>query len=123
VICSFCNQWRDLDLCRDASVTGDEEEEEEDADDGVRAWKCATCGNPYDMAQIEHSLVEIVQRRSTWYQLQDLRSIKTVRSRILGHRPLRCSSTHTTLGSAHTPTFPFLPPPHLSLSLSPRRAS
>ena len=81
VICSFCNQWRDLDLCRDAAVTGehDEEEEDEAALEGTRIWKCASCEQPYDMDMLEHSLVAIVQRRSTWFQLQDLRSVKTVR--------------------------------------------
>jgi hypothetical protein len=52
------NQCRDLDLCRDPDLSSEE------------TWRCGVCEQPYEMALIENSLVEIVQRRSVAYQVQ-----------------------------------------------------
>ncbi|CAM9984216.1 unnamed protein product, partial [Choristocarpus tenellus] len=54
VICSFCNLYRDLDLCRDPGLMAEDEEER---------WRCVQCNHRYDIAGIELSLVEAVQRR------------------------------------------------------------
>jgi DNA polymerase epsilon subunit 1 len=64
VICEMCNNCRDLDLCRDPHILSDE--------DGRTMWRCSHCGNAYDLALIEQSLINAVQRRSMSYTLQDL---------------------------------------------------
>lgn len=63
VICSFCNFNKDLDLCRDPDLLN-------------HNWSCSSCSQPYNRAQIESTLVEIAQTRTTRYQLQDLRCSK-----------------------------------------------
>ncbi|CAM9190271.1 unnamed protein product [Chrysoparadoxa australica] len=62
VICEFCNLCRDLDLCRDPGIIGDDPEER---------WRCSQCQSRYDTDLIELSLVDLVHRRSTRFQLQD----------------------------------------------------
>lgn len=59
--CSYCNDCRDLDLCRD-SVLVDQE------------WRCAVpqCGQPYDREVMENALLQIVRQRERIYHLQDL---------------------------------------------------
>lgn len=59
VICSFCNQCRDLDLCRDPDLID-------------HVWKCAACEHPYDKMAIESELVRLVNRKSVSFQVQDL---------------------------------------------------
>ncbi len=67
VICRHCNHCRDLDLCKDPHV-----------DDGAAggaarpAWTCTgvDCGAPYDGAEIEHQLVDALQRKTMGYVLQ-----------------------------------------------------
>ncbi|KAK4854956.1 hypothetical protein QYF36_002733 [Acer negundo] len=61
VICSYCNDCRDLDLCRDVALMAKE-------------WRCAMpqCGQPYDREEMENSLVQIVRQRERLYHLQDL---------------------------------------------------
>jgi DNA polymerase epsilon subunit 1 len=59
VICSYCNQCRDLDLCRDPELV-------------FHHWRCTVCAQPYDLGVIEWMLVEYVQRRAVAYQVQDL---------------------------------------------------
>jgi len=59
VICSYCNQCRDLDLCRDPELT-------------FHHWRCPVCAQPYDLGVVEWMLVEYVQRRAVAYQVQDL---------------------------------------------------
>lgn len=58
VICSFCNNPRDIDLLRDAKLIH-----------GI--WQC-TCGQPYNKPSIEAKLIEILQKKSLSYQQQDL---------------------------------------------------
>ncbi|KAG2397467.1 DNA polymerase epsilon catalytic subunit [Vigna angularis] len=57
VICSYCNDCRDLDLCRDLALLTEE-------------WRCAVpqCGQPYDR--------ETVRQRERLYHLQDVVCIK-----------------------------------------------
>ncbi|PHT99985.1 hypothetical protein BC332_29773 [Capsicum chinense] len=54
VICSYCNDCRDLDLCRDRALISHE-------------WRCAVpqCGQPYDREAMENALVQIVRQRET----------------------------------------------------------
>ena len=51
-----------------------------DADDAAAAssrhWACEQCAQPYARAAIEQQLVELVQRRATRYQLQDVRCVR-----------------------------------------------
>ncbi|OMO89101.1 hypothetical protein COLO4_19937 [Corchorus olitorius] len=61
VICSYCNDCRDLDLCRDSALQAEE-------------WRCAVpqCGQPYDREVMENALLQIVRQRERLYHLQDL---------------------------------------------------
>ncbi|KAF5727520.1 DNA polymerase epsilon catalytic subunit A [Tripterygium wilfordii] len=61
VICSYCNDCRDLDLCRDSALLAHE-------------WRCAVpqCGQPYDREVMENALLQIVRQRERLYHLQDL---------------------------------------------------
>ncbi|KAL6577446.1 DNA polymerase epsilon catalytic subunit A [Orobanche minor] len=65
VICSYCNDCRDLDLCRDRSLI-------------AQQWHCAVpqCGQPYDRQVMENSLIQIVRQRERHYHLQDLVCLK-----------------------------------------------
>lgn len=65
VICSYCNDCRDLDLCRDpALLTGE--------------WRCAVphCGHPYNREEMENALLQIVRQRERLYHLQDVVCLK-----------------------------------------------
>ncbi|XP_062083133.1 DNA polymerase epsilon catalytic subunit A-like isoform X2 [Humulus lupulus] len=61
VICSYCNDCRDLDLCRDSALLAQE-------------WRCAVpqCGQPYNREVMENSLIQIVRQRERLYHVQDL---------------------------------------------------
>ncbi|GLJ44675.1 hypothetical protein SUGI_0939260 [Cryptomeria japonica] len=61
VICSYCNDCRDLDLCRDAALL------EHD-------WRCSVpqCGQPYNKDWIENALIQIIRQRERLYHVQDL---------------------------------------------------
>ncbi|EHA8586834.1 hypothetical protein COCNU_scaffold001050G000020 [Cocos nucifera] len=61
VICSYCNDCRDLDLCRDSALSDTE-------------WRCSVpqCGQSYNREQMENSLLQIVRQREKLYHLQDL---------------------------------------------------
>ncbi|EXB53718.1 DNA polymerase epsilon catalytic subunit A [Morus notabilis] len=61
VICSYCNDCRDLDLCRDSALLAQE-------------WRCAVpqCGQPYDREVMENALLQIVRQRERLYHVQDL---------------------------------------------------
>ncbi|GMN61114.1 hypothetical protein TIFTF001_030195 [Ficus carica] len=65
VICSYCNDCRDLDLCRDSALLAQE-------------WRCAVpqCGQPYDREVMENALLQIVRQRERLYHLQDLVCIR-----------------------------------------------
>lgn len=58
---SYCNDCRDLDLCRDSALLTQE-------------WRCAVpqCGQPYDREVMENALLQIVRQRERLYHLQDL---------------------------------------------------
>eukprot|EP00268_Persea_americana_P026628 TRINITY_DN2608_c0_g1_i2.p1 TRINITY_DN2608_c0_g1~~TRINITY_DN2608_c0_g1_i2.p1 ORF type:complete len:2201 (+),score=389.42 TRINITY_DN2608_c0_g1_i2:181-6783(+) len=61
VICSYCNDCRDLDLCRDSALLASE-------------WRCAVpqCGQPYNREEMENALLQIIRQRERLYHLQDL---------------------------------------------------
>ncbi|PSR89873.1 DNA polymerase epsilon catalytic subunit A like [Actinidia chinensis var. chinensis] len=65
VICSYCNDCRDLDLSRDRALLAQE-------------WRCAVlqCGQPYDREVMENALLQIVRQRERLYHLQDLVCLK-----------------------------------------------
>lgn len=65
VICSYCNDCRDLDLCRDRALLAQE-------------WRCGVpqCGQPYDREAMENALLQIVRQRERLYHLQDLVCLK-----------------------------------------------
>lgn len=67
VICSYCNDCRDLDLLRDSVVVNAQQD-----------WRCgvAQCGQPYDREVMENSLLQIVRQRERLYHLQDLVCIR-----------------------------------------------
>lgn len=58
---SYCNDCRDLDLCRDSALLSQE-------------WHCGVpqCGQPYDREVMENALLQIVRQRERLYHLQDL---------------------------------------------------
>ncbi|CAL1540665.1 unnamed protein product, partial [Lymnaea stagnalis] len=68
MICKGCNQIRDLDLCRDES--------EKKGGDVASAWVCPQCRSEYDSSEIEQTLVDVLQRKSMAYVLQDLSCYK-----------------------------------------------
>ncbi|CAK9179378.1 unnamed protein product, partial [Ilex paraguariensis] len=57
----YCNDCRDIDLCRDRALLAQE-------------WRCAVpqCGQPYDRGVMENALLQIVRQRERLYHLQDL---------------------------------------------------
>lgn len=62
---SYCNDCRDLDLCRDRALIYQE-------------WRCAVpqCGQPCDREATENALIQIVRQRERLYHLQDLVCLK-----------------------------------------------
>ncbi|KAL0460774.1 UNVERIFIED_CONTAM: DNA polymerase epsilon catalytic subunit A [Sesamum latifolium] len=62
---SYCNDCRDLDLCRDRALVAQE-------------WRCAVpqCGQPYDREVMENALLQIIRQRERLYHLQDLVCLK-----------------------------------------------
>lgn len=62
---SYCDDCRDLDLCRDSALLAQE-------------WRCAVpqCGQPYDQEEMENKLLQIVRQRERLYHVQDLVCIR-----------------------------------------------
>eukprot|EP00878_Enallax_costatus_P029003 GHUV01031378.1.p1 GENE.GHUV01031378.1~~GHUV01031378.1.p1 ORF type:complete len:172 (+),score=57.58 GHUV01031378.1:350-865(+) len=86
IICSHCNDCRELDLCRDPALQKGN-------------WACPCCKAEYDAAAIEARLVAALQGRIKEYVLQDLSctQCKQVTScRLKGH----CSSCGGSLTSS-----------------------
>ncbi|CAI9778339.1 unnamed protein product [Fraxinus pennsylvanica] len=65
IICSYCNDCRDLDLCSDRALIAQE-------------WRCAVpqCGQPYDREVMENALLQIIRQRERLFHLQDLVCLK-----------------------------------------------
>ena len=79
-VCSYCNDCRDLDLCRDKGLIGQE-------------WRCgvAQCGQAYDREVIENALLQIIRQRERLYHLQDLVCLKCNQIKA-AHLAEHCSS-------------------------------
>ncbi|KAJ3294019.1 DNA polymerase epsilon catalytic subunit [Borealophlyctis nickersoniae] len=105
VICEFCNHCQDLDLTRDKTLrplplpvdrsrSTAEEEEQRLREQAQRTrekqeekrWACPMCNEKYDQSAIEQRLVEVVHRRLTAWQMQDL---KCTRCRMIKAEDLR----------------------------------
>ncbi|CAG9813248.1 unnamed protein product [Phaedon cochleariae] len=63
IICKACNHCRDIDLGRDQYRS-------------ETAWLCPLCNTPYDGAEIECILLDIISRKFLAYNLQDLQCKK-----------------------------------------------
>ncbi|XP_064470762.1 DNA polymerase epsilon catalytic subunit A-like [Ornithodoros turicata] len=68
VICSQCNNCRDLDLCKDLCQDVDE--------NGIPLWFCPSCKNPYKREDIESLLISSLQQISMAHILQDVQCSK-----------------------------------------------
>nr|KAJ3422362.1 DNA polymerase epsilon catalytic subunit [Polyrhizophydium stewartii] len=82
VICEYCSFCRDLDLTRDRDVTTIAWADQQDGADARGAtaeadnasfWVCSKCHMEYDRPSLEQRLVDLVVKRLTSWQLQDLR--------------------------------------------------
>ena len=82
---------RQYDDDDDASrMTGDDDDEEAEQEQPYTvtyAWLCDGCGSPYDNAELEGALVDIVTYRSRCYLLQDAFCVKCSRARASPMRP------------------------------------
>eukprot|EP01111_Echinosteliopsis_oligospora_P019288 TRINITY_DN9263_c0_g1_i1.p1 TRINITY_DN9263_c0_g1~~TRINITY_DN9263_c0_g1_i1.p1 ORF type:complete len:245 (+),score=36.77 TRINITY_DN9263_c0_g1_i1:68-736(+) len=80
VTCEFCCISRDMDLLRDSDLMKTQ-------------WTCHSCGNPYNKNIIESNLVDIVQKKSLSYQLQDLvcSKCRSVKAENMGNMCAKCS--------------------------------
>lgn len=67
IICKACSHTRDIDLCKDInqSVVA-----------GIHVWSCPLCSTNYDNGEIEFSIIDMVNRKSMAYMLQDLQCKK-----------------------------------------------
>nr|ASF90262.1 hypothetical protein SPAR03885 [Bartheletia paradoxa] len=74
VICTRCNTESPFDLCRDPDLMPDATED--GSQTTIKAWLCKRCDHEHDRRAIEASLVDIVRRYVSSYQLQDLRCSK-----------------------------------------------
>lgn len=63
VICEYCNDCRELDLCRDPRLL-------------EHRWLCPCCANKYSMAAVEGRLLAVVAAQQRAYQLQDLSCVR-----------------------------------------------
>lgn len=63
VICTHCNNVRDIDLCRDAFMAEGE-------------WYCPMCEANYEKSYIESLLVDSLQAIATAEVLQDVQCTK-----------------------------------------------
>lgn len=81
--CDFCQDSRDLDICRDATPG--------------REWPCAACGSPRDPEKIEARLVAVLQARALAFISQDrqCRKCKVVQRSELQHRCPICAGPFT----------------------------
>ncbi len=68
VICRVCSTMRDFDFCRDPELLPTLETR-----GTTIRWQCPECECDYDRKAIEATLIDIVRRLVTSFQLQDLR--------------------------------------------------
>lgn len=85
VICQFCNDDRTLDLCRDADLIAS-------AAQTPREWRCSRCDFPYDRANIEMRLIQVVQQHVAQHAVQDVHCARCRRMRTSNLAPYcQCS--------------------------------
>ncbi|XP_073973254.1 DNA polymerase epsilon catalytic subunit 1 isoform X2 [Rhodnius prolixus] len=63
VICRACNHCRDIDLCKDPY---------REVTNGSHVWQCPICNTNYNNNEIQALLLDMVNRKSMGYTLQDL---------------------------------------------------
>ena len=86
VICKECNYCRDIDLCRDLTLDFQAET--------LGPWKCTECSTAYDLAEIELTLVDELEKMCLSFVLQDLTCIKCKNVKQLNmKRTCECSGT------------------------------
>jgi len=75
LFCTECVETRDLNLC----IGGVTITENDDGSSTAKKteWLCDECDNPYDANEIEWRLIDLIQKESVQFQLQDLRCTKT----------------------------------------------
>ncbi|CAL7943087.1 unnamed protein product [Xylocopa violacea] len=67
IICKACNHTRDIDLCKDNFCVMEQDR---------YMWKCPLCKMNYDNEEIEFLLIDVFNRKSMGYILQDLQCQK-----------------------------------------------
>ncbi|KAK6638721.1 hypothetical protein RUM43_006988 [Polyplax serrata] len=67
VVCKTCSHCRDIDLCKDLHVT---------EINGQKMYKCPVCQSPYSKDDLEYLLLDMVQRNTMAYTIQDLQCKK-----------------------------------------------
>eukprot|EP00300_Choanocystis_sp_HF-7_P016639 c19473_g1_i3.p1 GENE.c19473_g1_i3~~c19473_g1_i3.p1 ORF type:complete len:506 (+),score=117.54 c19473_g1_i3:47-1519(+) len=72
VPCAYCNFCRDIDVCREATPSGEVE-------GGFEEWVCTQCMQPYGRHLIEALLVDKLQHTCASWQTQDLKCRKCAR--------------------------------------------
>jgi len=80
--CSECHECRDVNLC----VLPPLLEEDQKA-----TWECLDCNSPYNIELIECRVIDMIQRESAQYQMQDLRCAKSglVQTHIMANKSVR----------------------------------
>ncbi|XP_035733285.1 DNA polymerase epsilon catalytic subunit 1-like isoform X2 [Vespa mandarinia] len=81
IICKGCNHTRDIDLCKDTYVH---------VENNKCMWKCPLCETIYDNKEIEFLLINILNRKSMAYILQDLQCSKCLEIK-RGNMDERCT--------------------------------
>ncbi len=71
VICEYCHESRDLDLCRDPSLLRQPGNSPSDPD-VPSSWLCPICLHSLDKWRVEFTLVQLAIQKSAAYQVQDL---------------------------------------------------
>ncbi|KAH7103004.1 DUF1744-domain-containing protein [Auriculariales sp. MPI-PUGE-AT-0066] len=66
VICPYCADMRDMDLCRDADLLPT-------SSTSRSTWQCAHCAYEFDRHEIDFSLVCVVEKMEVSFTTQDLR--------------------------------------------------
>lgn len=100
VICRSCNNMRSMDFCRDEDLLPSPDEPQSSR--RTPRWNCLICGSEYDRGAIEASIIDVVRRLLTNYQVQDLRCSKCqqIKSDIMSAH-CHCSGVYqVTLGKA-----------------------
>ena len=76
VVCPYCADMRDMDLCRDADLLPDPNATSR------RSWQCAHCGYDYDRHEIDFALMAIIEKMEVSFTTQDLRCAKCKQIRV-----------------------------------------